>query len=137
MALIKTLHLVNLSTGDTYDAAVLNIWDSAEISVTIIAASVPSLRVFLRDIVSSASGKYYAQPDGGISSNPQSNNYQYSVQVRSRNRYPLGNQNAGSDESILDTNVNGKIVRVDEIAVKHGDGTDNEGENTFEMHSVK
>ncbi len=82
------------------DAAVLNIWDSAEVSVTIIAASIPSLRVFFRDFVSSAGGKYYAQPDGGTPSN-------------------------------------GKIVRVDEIVVKHGGVTDNEGENTFEMQRVK
>lgn len=39
MALIKTLHFRNLATGDSYDAAVLNIWDSVEVLATTMAAT--------------------------------------------------------------------------------------------------
>ncbi|KAK5661067.1 hypothetical protein OQA88_10957 [Cercophora sp. LCS_1] len=123
MALIKTLHLGNLATGDTYDAAMLNIWDSTEVSVTIIAASIPSLRVYLRDIVSNAAGRYGTH-EGPISVHG-SKNQQYSVGVRSRARHPLEKRsNAGSDDSILGMDASGKIMRVDEIMIDREGETD-------------
>ncbi|KAK3693255.1 hypothetical protein B0T22DRAFT_36029 [Podospora appendiculata] len=141
MAAIKTAHLTNLATGDSYDAAMLNIWDSAEVSVTIMAASIPTLRVFFRDIAISSSGrrKYYPQndqKDGSGNQNSKGKSQNHSVVIKSRN--PLQNLEVGSDDSILSSQ--NKIYRTDEVEVKHmhGDVTDTEdGGNAFEMQRVK
>ncbi|KAK5651492.1 hypothetical protein OQA88_11946 [Cercophora sp. LCS_1] len=82
MATIKTAHLDKLSTNDSYDAAHLTIFDTAEISVTIMAASIPAMRLLFRDLQSSTRN-YYSQ------SGPQ------------RSRPTIGNQdgNHSADKS--------------------------------------
>ncbi|KAK0664481.1 hypothetical protein QBC41DRAFT_380726 [Cercophora samala] len=64
MALIKTISLQNLLKMDSFYTAQLNIYDTAEISVTIIAASIPALRVLFKEVRTSARTKgrqYYHQ----------------------------------------------------------------------------
>ncbi|KAK3395024.1 hypothetical protein B0H63DRAFT_499237 [Podospora didyma] len=150
MAAIKTAHLTNLATGDSYDAAMLNIWDSAEVSITIIAASIPTLRVLFRDMMlsSSAKRKYYPQADSGHphSSNNQSQVRNHSVVVKSK--HPLEKTSTGSDESIIwKVSTPGKIFRTDEIEVtskpegQHKSSFDLEAEHAaaaeFEMQPVR
>ncbi|KAK3314506.1 hypothetical protein B0H66DRAFT_314669 [Apodospora peruviana] len=139
MAAVKTAHLINLDTGDSYDAAVLNIWDSAEVSVTIIAASIPTLRVLFRDLVNSSGkrNKYYTTSDTAGS---KSQGQTHSVIVKSRQHQLKNNMHdGGSDESILNM-AQGRIFRTDEIEVKHGDMSDGEhvgaDQHGFELQPV-
>jgi len=121
------------------DAAILNIWDSAEVSVTIIAASIPTLRVLFRDAAASASDRYYGgQSDAQTPSNGVSKNgHFFSIGARSSRTRALQKTSTGSDESILSpVTANGsKILRVDEYTMKHGNNStgDVDERNTFEM----
>ncbi|KAK8085651.1 hypothetical protein PG997_006922 [Apiospora hydei] len=57
-AIVKTIKLNNLKNEDfSYNGGDLQIWSIVEISMTLIAASIPVLRPFLRDAISSA-GRY-------------------------------------------------------------------------------
>ncbi|KAK0702234.1 hypothetical protein B0H67DRAFT_558540 [Lasiosphaeris hirsuta] len=98
------------------DEAILNIWDLAEVSITIIAASIPTLRVLFRDMSSSAGDKYYRQAKLEVFPSP---------------RTPR-------TTAILDSN--GKILRVDEVEVKHGQVVADEKQYTegaFKMKSMR
>ena len=46
---VKTASLSKLSSGDSNDAAHLIMLDTAKIRVTILAASLPAMHIFLRD----------------------------------------------------------------------------------------
>jgi len=124
MAAVKTAHLVNLDTGDSCkfslpgqdfrnkflilppdDAAILNIWDSAEVSVTIIAASIPTLRVLLRDMVVS-------NQDTGSDGTGNTQGQNHSSIVKPRQRL-----NWTGNESIADM-AQGRIHGVDELGVQ-------------------
>ncbi|KAB5582247.1 hypothetical protein GE09DRAFT_262041 [Coniochaeta sp. 2T2.1] len=67
MASLKTATLVNLSTGDDFDVAILSVWDGSEVAVTIIAACIPTLRVLVRDSMArcSASSPHTSAVFGG------------------------------------------------------------------------
>ncbi|KAK5653008.1 hypothetical protein OQA88_9294 [Cercophora sp. LCS_1] len=118
MATIKTAFLSKLTTGDSYDAAHWSMLDNAEISVTIMAASVPALRVLFRDF-STATKRYY----GGQGQNQRNS----VVPNRDFSRY-------SSDREILGTDQNGKISRVDEIEVEYRNVSELDG---FEMKPKK
>ncbi|KAK4159550.1 hypothetical protein QBC43DRAFT_373786 [Cladorrhinum sp. PSN259] len=134
MALLKTLHLTNLATGDSYDAAVLNIWDSAEISVTIIAASIPPLRVLLKTVFSTG-GESYAEsgPRDDDPNKPRTGFNRGGRRKTDPNKLGAG---LGSDESIPEASGN-KIARADGIAIKHDDLSEDERSNAHEMHPLR
>ncbi|KAK8088295.1 hypothetical protein PG997_003256 [Apiospora hydei] len=54
-AFVKTAYVINLGSKDPiYDTAPLVVWSHAEIAVTIVAASIPVLRVLAKDVPLSA-----------------------------------------------------------------------------------
>ncbi|KAK1751095.1 hypothetical protein QBC47DRAFT_308354 [Echria macrotheca] len=56
-AIVKTVYLPTLYGNDIYDSVQLFIWDTVEASVTIVAASIPTLRVLIRDAKKNRSTK--------------------------------------------------------------------------------
>ncbi|KAK1585766.1 uncharacterized protein LY79DRAFT_518243 [Colletotrichum navitas] len=65
-AIIKCTYLPSLLSGDiTYDGSRLAIWGACETGVTIMAASIPVLRVLIRDVAASTR-KYYGSSGSGI-----------------------------------------------------------------------
>ncbi|KAK3386666.1 hypothetical protein B0H63DRAFT_139492 [Podospora didyma] len=131
MASIKTAKLNNLASGDSYDAALLTIWDSAEIAVTIMAASIPSMRVLFRDIKSSSKRYYNGEGEqqtgsGGTHSGKPKFEH-HNVVVKSEPK-----DDDDSDRGILGVG-SGKIYRTDDTDVESRSVTDAEG---FEMHET-
>lgn len=61
-ALVKTAMLPRLYEPDIYEGVQLMIWDTVEIAVTIIAASLPVLRVLIRDVRSTKGATYGPGP---------------------------------------------------------------------------
>lgn len=102
--------------------AQLSIWDTTEISVTIIAASIPALRVLVRD-VASTSKRYYLQRHTGnddFTASRAASKPHHSVTVKSDRFERRDDQ---SDTEILESS-RGKIYRVDEIEIEHSQATD-------------
>ncbi|KAL8386772.1 hypothetical protein RB595_010404 [Gaeumannomyces hyphopodioides] len=66
-AVVKAIQFRSMSGGDfTYDGCSLVIWGFAEAAVTMVAASVPALRVLIRDAKSSMSSKYGTRRQGSM-----------------------------------------------------------------------
>ncbi|KAK0627851.1 hypothetical protein B0T14DRAFT_424442 [Immersiella caudata] len=62
---IKAYYMPRMTAPDIYDMIDLNYWSNAESTVTIIAASIPVLRVFFNDVKKSVSSKqHYASSSG-------------------------------------------------------------------------
>ncbi|KAK1758832.1 hypothetical protein QBC47DRAFT_409662 [Echria macrotheca] len=64
-AIIKTTQIPKMLSADPYDGITLFIWGNAESCVTIIAASIPILRVFAREVKT----RYYTTRGGGDTQN--------------------------------------------------------------------
>jgi hypothetical protein len=116
---VKTVNIPTLYGNDIYDSAQLMIWDTVEAAITIIAASIPVLRVLFRNIRSSMRK--------GSSNNP---GYSFSKSQKSTPKSHLsggdhtdytnlshGGADSRSDKSILGDR---DIKRVDEVEVKYG-----------------
>ncbi|KAK1753918.1 hypothetical protein QBC47DRAFT_302551 [Echria macrotheca] len=120
MATVKTSALDKLETGDSYDAAHLSMLDSAEIAVTIMAASVPAMRVLFRDFQTSATKRLHGGPGNARHSAIADRQFASSRCTESRS-------NKGVDDDLKDDNSDrdilgcsdGKILRVDEIEVEY------------------
>lgn len=113
------------------DGVDLFIWGNAESCVTIIAASVPILRVLIRDVKTSYRNYYVSeQNDNDTASKRSRIRGQNSVVVTAghRSHNPSANKlDDGSDKSILDGRASpGKIVRRNEIVVEYQDRKDGE-----------
>ncbi|KAK7976875.1 hypothetical protein PG989_015338 [Apiospora arundinis] len=68
--IVKTVKLDNLRNEDfSYNGGDLQIWSVVEISMTLIAASIPVLRPFLRDAISSA-GRYVSADASAYRNDP-------------------------------------------------------------------
>ncbi len=120
MATVKTASLNKLSTNDSFDAAHLSEFDTAEISVTIMAASIPAMRVLFRDLQSSA--RQYYDRSGQPRSNPAPDGRYggHSADVKSQ----TGDlKDDSSDRGILG-NGSSKILRVDEVEVEYRNASD-------------
>ncbi|KAK6088636.1 hypothetical protein SCUP234_00516 [Seiridium cupressi] len=131
--IIKCVKLQALASADFfYDGGDLSIWSMAEIHTTIMAASIPVLRALGREITSSA-GRYYAQ------SHDRTRRYtrtgDNTVTITSSKRPPANYQShdGASDKSILHGGI-GKIMQVNEIQIKYGNNSDNEG--AYELDKV-
>ncbi|XXG96026.1 hypothetical protein Hte_002303 [Hypoxylon texense] len=62
-AIVKCYYLQNLYSVDFfYDGGNLAIWGAAEVSTTIMASSIPVLRVLVRDVASAASRDHHSVP---------------------------------------------------------------------------
>ncbi|KAH8898213.1 hypothetical protein GQ53DRAFT_817506 [Thozetella sp. PMI_491] len=120
-AVIKTTAIPTLASGDfTYFSSGLIIWGTAESSVTIMAASIPVLRVLFRDI-KSISRRYYIsnQENGGthtsrlVSSNPENK------VIISAGAGSLVRKNTSDSEKRIVRDSQGHILQVTELAVEY------------------
>ena len=106
------------------DGIDLFIWGNAESCVTIIAASIPILRVFVRDVQTSAR-KYYLNTDGESQTNQGSKKSKRNITAVASTQHSRSTGRKGdddsSDKSILDGfSSHGKhIMQTNEIAVEY------------------
>lgn len=132
-AIIKTTHIPKMASDDVYDGVVLFVWGNAESCVTIIAASIPILRVFARELKTSTR-RYYAtsgERDYATGTKRTRNN---TVVTATKSRLARDKSEEWSDsKSILDERVSspGKIIATSEIAVEYRPRKSDERE--FEM----
>lgn len=137
-AIIKTTHIPKMLSQDSADGVILFIWGNAESCVTIIAASIPILRVFAREIKSSTK-RYYATNgaetrDYGQGTRRTRNNTVVVTAIRSQNSHEKSDD-WSDDKSILDKQASpGRIVRKDEIAVEYR--TRGSGDKEYEMRHM-
>ncbi|KAK4039111.1 hypothetical protein C8A01DRAFT_36944 [Parachaetomium inaequale] len=127
MATVKTVSLTKLSTGDSYDAAHLFMLDTAEISVTIMAASIPAMRVLFRDMRSSARREYdeSGRSETGLQQQQGHDRNGHSTKVKPQTGGELFNDDSSSDRGILGAgSPQSRVLRVDEVtAVEDGNAT--------------
>lgn len=108
------------------DGAQLVIWGNAEVSTTIMAASIPVLRVLFMHAKSSA-GRYYEtgkKGSGHLGSNMSKNNTTTSASRKAGYMTEgTGTGDDRSDRSILDTSSPGvgKIIQTNEITLEYSD----------------
>ncbi|KAB5578193.1 hypothetical protein GE09DRAFT_953002 [Coniochaeta sp. 2T2.1] len=130
-AIIKTTKIPAMLSADFYDGIDLFIWGNAESCVTIIAASIPILRVLIRDVKTSYRNYYVSeQNDNQTGTRRSRTRGQSSVVVTAGRRNNSDSKNKlddGSEKSILDGRASpGKIVRRNEIVVEYQDRKDGE-----------
>ncbi|KAM7212493.1 hypothetical protein V8F06_012115 [Rhypophila decipiens] len=101
---VKASYMPRLQSIDVYDAVSLNYWSNAESTVTIIAASIPLLRVLLKDVTKTIFTKqqYYGASGNTdkISSRLERENNHVTVTARSMHRTRPASQ--GTESSELD-----------------------------------
>ena len=130
--MVKTVNIPTLYGNDIYDSAQLMIWDTVEAAITIIAASIPVLRVLFRNI-SSSMRKGSSNNQGYSFSKSQKSNPKSNLSGRDRNddytNLSHGGADSRSDKSILGDK---EIKRVDVVEVKYG----RRKEEDYEMSPV-
>ncbi|OLN81960.1 hypothetical protein CCHL11_08634 [Colletotrichum chlorophyti] len=150
-AIVKCTTIPTLLSGDfTYDGSDLVIWGTCESSVTIVAASIPVLRVLVRDVASTAR-KYYRG-----SSATRTNASRFGGGVTRSNTVTVSTNPATrkgsirkkwdkladdrSDKSILGVDSEpefGKIVRTNEVVVEYDVRSQLEGRGgNYEMDQM-
>lgn len=149
-AIVKTSKIKVMLSTDPADGVDLFIWGNAESCVTIVAASIPVLRVLIRDVATTAARRYYASSgsQGGTKALKSQNTH---VAASSARRSRIDNlarkEDDSSDRSILDgqTGVgvavcdntlpihhpSGQIMRTDEVAVEY-----HERKGGYEMQNM-
>jgi hypothetical protein len=134
-AIIKTTHIPKMISMDSYDGIVLFIWGNAESCVTIIAASIPILRVFARDI-KTTTRRYYATGAETYGPGTKRTRNNTVVVTATRSRAGREKQDDWSDKSILDNQNNsaGKIMHTSEVVVDYR--TRKSDEKDYEMHHL-
>ncbi|KAK3335102.1 hypothetical protein B0T19DRAFT_6 [Cercophora scortea] len=152
--IIKTSMVPNMLSSDFADGLILFMWGNAESNVTIIAASIPILRVLIRDAASSR--RYYKSGQSGEPTNANSKftGAKHSHAVVTISGGPLDSQvdmqkqmtDDSSDRSILGgdhpgapkTGPNGKIVQTQDFSVKYHtrDAKKDRDSDEYEMHEV-
>ncbi|KAK7932065.1 hypothetical protein PG985_002777 [Apiospora marii] len=86
--IVKTIKLNNLRNEDfSYNGGDLQIWSIVEIAMTLIAASIPVLRPFLRDAISSA-GRYISADASNARTDPYGRSRSKSLGTTSTNTNP-------------------------------------------------
>ncbi len=123
--------MTSLLTDDGVD---LFIWGNAETNVTIIAASIPILRVLVREVKSSAR-RYYASRDNPTALRSHGRTHANTVTISSRAAPRSQKMDDQSDRSILDeTPRPGHILQTSEVAIEYRkyDGND----DMYEMDPV-
>lgn len=100
-------------------------WDTTEVAVTIIAASIPVLRVLIREVKTS-SPRYYLRSGEGETSRSRIHASHHRVVVKSK---PQERRDDHSDKSILGMSSS-KIYQTREVEVEFTETNDDE---SFEM----
>jgi len=151
-ALIKTSKIPSGLGMDMYDGIDLFIWGIAESAVTIVAASIPILRVLVREARTTAR-RYYVSKDGASSGSglrSKAGRTQNNTVVISSGNLASADRQANiskiqddsSDKSILSDGPyrasgtgNGRIVRTKEVNVAYQSRKDTDSDD-FEMQPV-
>jgi len=120
-AIIKTTLIPKMISMDSYDGVILFIWGNAESCVTIIAASIPILRVFARDIKTTTMRYYATGADTrGYGEGTKRTRNNTVVVTATRSRAGREKQDDWSDKSILDNQKSpGRIMQTNEIEVEY------------------
>ncbi|EXF72978.1 hypothetical protein CFIO01_04684 [Colletotrichum fioriniae PJ7] len=148
-SIVKCTTIPTLLSGDfTYDGSDLVIWGTVESGVTIMAASIPVLRVLIRDVASTAR-KYYGNSatrtngsrfGGGLTRTNTVTVTTSTTRKGSIRRKWDKLADDRSDKSILGVEPEpgfGKIVRTNEIVVQYDTRSDVEGHNgSYEMDQM-
>ncbi|KAF6798759.1 integral membrane protein [Colletotrichum musicola] len=141
-AIVKTTKIPSMLSFDPADGVDLFIWGNAESCVTIVAASIPVLRVLIREVRSSGRRYYISggpRPEDAFSSStlqPRAARKEpaRTIVTVSGGRTPKTPDN-WSDRSILDdTHSPGHIVQTREVAVEFEARRDSD--SMFEMHQL-
>ncbi|KAK5654592.1 hypothetical protein OQA88_7221 [Cercophora sp. LCS_1] len=123
-AIIKTTHIPKMLSTDSADGVVLFIWGNAESCVTIIAASIPILRVFAREVKT----KYYTTN--------RVDTRAYATKNGTRNNTVVGREKQddwSSNKSII-VEERGRIVQTNEVAVEYRErGSGEDMSRTYQM----
>lgn len=94
------------------------IWGNAETNVTIVAASIPVLRVLVKEVKSSARRYYVSTEDHTTNRSGYRNQHTITISAGRNSRHQrIRSQDAQSDKSILDDKPG--IVRTKEVAVEY------------------
>ncbi|KAK5655071.1 hypothetical protein OQA88_5970 [Cercophora sp. LCS_1] len=148
-AIMKCVSLPTMANGDfTYDGAALVIWGNAEVATTIMAASIPVLRVLFIHVKTSAE-RYYGSSDQrtGLGSSMRSKHHtvitandRKNDERRAKSNMAMGDDR--SDRSILDASNprDGKIIQTNEVVLEYShrrmqDEQDSDG--WYEMGKVR
>jgi len=134
-AFVKSSKISKLAAGDiSYEIADLAVWSTAEAAVSIMAASLPVLRVLIRDVKNSSANKYGRHTDEtgdmyGSTRKSHVRGYQNTTTVTverlpSEERGYFGADDGASDKSIIrdaaaPTTAAGGIIRRDEVKVAY------------------
>lgn len=120
----------NLHPSPPGPAVDLYIWGNAESCVTIIAACIPILRVFVRDVKTSAQRYYLSNPNR--TGNVHTSAHHSKARENNTNTITITAGRRGDDESSSETfkeedergltREQGKIMQTKEVAVEYGDG---------------
>ncbi|KAK4203375.1 hypothetical protein QBC40DRAFT_346246 [Triangularia verruculosa] len=142
MAILKTVSLQNLLKMDSFYTAQLNIYDTAEISVTIMAASIPAMRVLFNEVrtsVRTQERQYYHSTTPQYGANRSGVVTTVKVEGNREEERPAGGDDK-SDRRILGSDSGrdpGRICCVDEVEVtstySHGKRSMSDEEGGYEM----
>ncbi|KAH8655321.1 hypothetical protein BX600DRAFT_525261 [Xylariales sp. PMI_506] len=132
---VKSAFVMRLASNDfTFDGVPLVIWGEAETATTIIAASIPVLRVLLKDIKQSSS-RYYGSNPKSLPANPLSSvNNKSVVRTRTHSKSQDDFNDAESSKSILHGAT--QIVKTSDVRVSYG-GATKDPERGYEMGRFK
>ncbi|KAK4657502.1 hypothetical protein QC762_214150 [Podospora pseudocomata] len=145
MAIVKTVSLQNLLKMDSFYTAQLNIYDTAEISVTIMAASIPALRVLFNEVRTSVrtKGRQYYQ-----ATTPQYGANRTGIVITVKAEGNMEEERPGCGDDMSDTGILGsstshdpkRICRVDEVEVvstySNGKRSMSDEEGGYEMQKT-
>ncbi|KAH8193637.1 hypothetical protein TruAng_012196 [Truncatella angustata] len=132
--IVKCFKLQALASVDFfYDGGDLSMWAQAEISTTIMAASIPVLRALGKEISSSA-GRYYNKSHNMSRRYTRTGDNSVTITTGKRPLTVYKSQDAASEQSILRETGRGEIMQFNEVHVKYDDKSDNEG--GYEMHKM-
>ncbi|CAJ2511703.1 Uu.00g073280.m01.CDS01 [Anthostomella pinea] len=130
-SILKCTYIVTLEGNDfLYEGVHLLIWSTAETATTIIAASIPVLRVLFLEMRSS-NGRYYEHSSANGTKKPRqgrTGNNTVTVTATGRPRTTQFSKDDDSDRSILHGTGIGKITKTDEVRIHFHDRSDAESE---------
>lgn len=126
--MVKTVNIPKLYSSDIYDSAQLMIWDTVEAAITIVAASIPVLRVLLRNFGSSMR-KSSANDD-----RTKSQKSAFASNLSKGDRSNFSNLSYGYADNRSDKSILGEknIKRTDTVEIHYG----RRNGNNYEMANV-
>ncbi|SPO06445.1 uncharacterized protein DNG_09135 [Cephalotrichum gorgonifer] len=139
-AIVKTTKIPAMKSANPGPAIDLYIWGNAESCVTIIAACIPILRVFVRDVKTSAA-KYYLSNENH-STHGRTQTHQSKVRDTINTVTITGGRGRGDEFLPLDDDDESRLTRGDkimqtkEVAIAYEDGGDSWSDGRNEGHEM-